>query len=117
MSHTQIAYLQLEKTKKTNLEFPSNHRYQKTTETVKLAAEKTTDIFGSLGDSIGRKLVDVKNSTAFKSIEERVGSTISKAGLSSANTSGSSNNNNNNIITSNIRSPDEAVNNLKNEKE
>lgn len=70
---------------------PSN-RYQKTSETVKFAAEKTTDIFGSLGDSIGKRLVDVKNSTAFKSFEERVGTTIGKTGLSTA---GSNNNNNN----------------------
>lgn len=43
---------------------------------VKFAAEKTTDIFGSLGDTISRRLVDVKNSSAFKSFEERVGSAV-----------------------------------------
>ena len=72
-------------------------RYQKTSETVKFAAEKTTDIFGSLGDSIGRKLVDVKNSPAFKSFEERVGSTIGKTGLATSN-------NNNNTSTNNSNS-------------
>ncbi|KAG9511276.1 Protein Hook-like 3 [Fragariocoptes setiger] len=51
-------------------------RYQKTSESVKLAAEKTTDIFGSLSSSISKKLGDVKNSTAFKSIEEKVGSAV-----------------------------------------
>ncbi|KAG9510212.1 putative protein F13E6.1 [Fragariocoptes setiger] len=50
--------------------------YQKTSETVKFAAEKTTDIFGSLGDSISKRLGDVKNSSAFKSFEERVGSAV-----------------------------------------
>lgn len=69
---------------------------------MKFAAEKTTDIFGSLGDSIGRKLVDVKNSSAFKSFEERVGSTISKTGLASTN---SNNNNNNNSNTSTASEP------------
>lgn len=69
----------------------SSNRYQKTSETVKFAAEKTTDIFGSLGDSIGRKLVDVKNSTAFKSFEERVGSTIGRAPGSNNNSTGNNN--------------------------
>lgn len=71
------------------------NRYQKTSETVKFAAEKTTDIFGSLGDSIGRKLVDVKNSSAFKSFEERVGSTIGKTGFNNNNNQNSTDNNGN----------------------
>jgi len=48
-------------------------RYQKTTEAVKAASEKTTSMFGSLGGSVARKLGEVKNSNAFKSFEERVG--------------------------------------------
>jgi len=47
--------------------------YQKTTEAVKIASEKTTSAFGSLGGSVARKLGEVKNSNAFKSFEERVG--------------------------------------------
>lgn len=78
-----------------------NTPYQKTSETVKLAAEKTTDIFGSLGDSIGRKLVDVKNSSAFKSFEERVGSTISKTGLAPSTSNNNNNNNSNSTPTVN----------------
>jgi hypothetical protein len=85
--------------------FNSSHRYQKTSETVKFAAEKTTDIFGSLGDSIGKKLVDVKNSSAFKSFEERVGSTIGRTGL--ASTSNNNNNNNSNNTPTVNESPNE----------
>uniref|UniRef100_A0A6G1S5J2 Tumor protein D52 n=1 Tax=Aceria tosichella TaxID=561515 RepID=A0A6G1S5J2_9ACAR len=81
--------------------------YQKTSETVKFAAEKTTDIFGSLGDSIGKKLVDVKNSSAFKSFEERVGSTIGRSGLASTS---SNNNNNNNNNSNNTPTVNEAPN-------
>jgi len=50
--------------------------YQKTSEAVKIASEKTTSVFGSLGGSFSRKLGEVKNSNAFKSFEERVGSTV-----------------------------------------
>uniref|UniRef100_A0A6G1SFG8 Tumor protein D52 n=1 Tax=Aceria tosichella TaxID=561515 RepID=A0A6G1SFG8_9ACAR len=84
-----------------------NTPYQKTSETVKFAAEKTTDIFGSLGDSIGKKLVDVKNSSAFKSFEERVGSTIGRSGLASTS---SNNNNNNNNNSNNTPTVNEAPN-------
>lgn len=80
------------------------YRYQKTSETVKFAAEKTTDIFGSLGDSIGRKLVDVKNSSAFKSFEERVGSTISKTGLAPTSP------NNNNVSNTSPTASEPTVN-------
>jgi len=50
--------------------------YQKTSEAVKIASEKTTSVFGSFGGSVARKLGEVKNSTAFKSFEERVGSAV-----------------------------------------
>jgi len=50
--------------------------YQKTQEAVKAAGEKTTSVFGSLGGSVARKLGEVKNSNAFKSFEERVGSAV-----------------------------------------
>ncbi|RWS12451.1 Tumor protein D54-like protein [Dinothrombium tinctorium] len=51
--------------------------YQKTSEVVKIAGEKTTSVFGTLGGSVARKLGEVKNSNAFKSFEERVSSTVS----------------------------------------
>jgi hypothetical protein len=47
--------------------------YQKTETAVKSAAEATTSVFGTIGASMSRKLGDVKNSTTFKSFEERVG--------------------------------------------
>jgi len=50
--------------------------YQKTSEVAKVAAEKTTSVFGLVGGSIGRKLGEVRTSTAFKSFEERVGSAV-----------------------------------------
>ena len=50
--------------------------YQKTSEAVKAAGEKTTSVFGSFGGSVARKLGEVKNSNAFKSFEERVGSAV-----------------------------------------
>lgn len=49
-------------------------RYQKTTDAVKVAGEKTTSVFGTFSGSVARKLGEVKNSNAFKSFEERVGS-------------------------------------------
>jgi len=53
--------------------------YQKTTDAVKVAGERTTSVLGSIGGSIGRKLGEVKNSNAFKSFEERVGSVVTTA--------------------------------------
>ncbi|XP_017492453.1 PREDICTED: tumor protein D52-like [Rhagoletis zephyria] len=47
--------------------------YQKTTDVVKAASEKTTSMIGTFGGSVARKLGEVKNSNAFKSFEERVG--------------------------------------------
>lgn len=49
-------------------------RYQKTAESLKGVGEKTSSLFGSLG--ITAKLGEMKNSTAFKSFEERVGSAV-----------------------------------------
>jgi len=51
--------------------------YQKTSEAVKGVGEKTTSALGFLGGSFARKLGEAKNSTAFKSFEERVGSAVS----------------------------------------
>lgn len=53
-----------------------DYSYQKTSEAVKIASEKTTSVIGSLGGSVARKLGEVKNSNAFKSFEERVGSAV-----------------------------------------
>jgi len=50
--------------------------YQKTSELVKGAGEKTFSVFGGLGESFRNKLGEVKNSNTFKSFEERVGSTV-----------------------------------------
>jgi len=50
--------------------------YQKTSEIVKAAGERTTSVFGNLGESIKNRLGEVKNSNTFKSFEERVGSTV-----------------------------------------
>lgn len=51
--------------------------YQKTNMALKSASEKTTSALGTLGASVSRKLGDMKNSTTFRSFEERVGSAYS----------------------------------------
>ncbi|GFT53950.1 tumor protein D54 [Nephila pilipes] len=48
--------------------------YQRTSQTVKTAAEKTTSVLGTLGASMSKKLGEVKNSSTFRSFEERMGS-------------------------------------------
>ncbi|KAG8188964.1 hypothetical protein JTE90_010057 [Oedothorax gibbosus] len=48
--------------------------YQKTSQTVKTAAEKTTSVLGTWGASMSKKLGEVKNSSTFRSFEERMGS-------------------------------------------
>jgi len=50
--------------------------YQKTSELVKGAGERTVSVFGGLGESLRNKLGEVKNSNTFKSFEERVGNTV-----------------------------------------
>jgi hypothetical protein len=57
-------------------------RYQKTSEAVKIASEKTTSAIGSFGGSVARKLGEVKNSNAFKSFEERVGYAVTNVKVS-----------------------------------
>ncbi|XP_076327262.1 tumor protein D52-like isoform X2 [Tachypleus tridentatus] len=47
--------------------------YQRTTQTLKTAGEKTTNVLGNLGANVSKKLEDVKNSQTFRSFEERVG--------------------------------------------
>jgi hypothetical protein len=51
-------------------------RYQKTSEALSGVTEKTSSLFGGLGGRLASKLGDVKSSNAFKSFEERVGTTI-----------------------------------------
>lgn len=53
-----------------------NPAYQKTSEIVKAAGEKSFGVFGNLGESFRSKLGEVKNNQMFKSFEERVGSTV-----------------------------------------
>ena len=50
--------------------------YQKTSSVVKTASEKTTAAFSTFGSTMSRKLSDVRNSTAFKSMEEKVGGAV-----------------------------------------
>ena len=50
--------------------------YQKTSSVVKTASEKTTAAFSTVGSTMSRKLSDVRNSTAFKSMEEKVGGAV-----------------------------------------
>ncbi|GBL79866.1 Tumor protein D54 [Araneus ventricosus] len=52
----------------------SSTAYQKTSQTVKTAAEKTTSVLGVFGASVSKKLGEVKNSSTFRSFEERMGS-------------------------------------------
>ena len=48
--------------------------YQKTSQTLKSATEKTSEAFGNIGASMTKKLEEVKQSPAFKTLEEKVGS-------------------------------------------
>ncbi|XP_076361044.1 tumor protein D54-like isoform X2 [Tachypleus tridentatus] len=47
--------------------------YQRTSQTLKTAGEKTTSALGNLGASVTKKLGEVKNSQTFRSFEEKVG--------------------------------------------
>lgn len=46
--------------------------YQKTSAVVKTASEKTTSAFSTVGAAVTRKIGDIKNSSTFKSMEEKV---------------------------------------------
>ncbi|XP_055949677.1 tumor protein D52-like isoform X2 [Argiope bruennichi] len=48
--------------------------YQKTSQTLKTASEKTTEALGTIGATVSKKFEEVKQSQAFKSLEEKVGS-------------------------------------------
>ncbi|GIX92366.1 tumor protein D53 homolog [Caerostris darwini] len=47
--------------------------YQKTSQTLKSASEKTTEALGTFGATVTKKFEEVKQSQAFKSLEEKVG--------------------------------------------
>ncbi|XP_048842071.1 tumor protein D53 isoform X2 [Brienomyrus brachyistius] len=51
--------------------------YKRTTETLSTAGQKTTEALSTLGTAISRKLEDVRNSTSFRSFEDKVESTVS----------------------------------------
>lgn len=51
-------------------------RYQKSSDVMKGVGEKTSFLFGGIGGKLSAKLGEVKESTAFKSFEERVGTAV-----------------------------------------
>ncbi|XP_072559316.1 tumor protein D53 isoform X3 [Paramormyrops kingsleyae] len=51
--------------------------YKRTSETLSTAGQKTTEALSTLGTAISRKLEDVRNSTSFRSFEDKVESTVS----------------------------------------
>lgn len=51
--------------------------YKKTSETLSTAGQKTTAAFNTFGNTISRKLGDMRNSPSFKSFEEKVETTVS----------------------------------------
>lgn len=52
--------------------------YKKTQETLSQAGQKTSAAFSTVGSAISRKLGDMRNSTTFKSFEDKVGNIKSK---------------------------------------
>ncbi|XP_075384407.1 tumor protein D54 isoform X6 [Tenrec ecaudatus] len=52
--------------------------YRKTQETLSQAGQKTSAALSTMGSAISRKLGDMRNSAAFKSFEDRVGTVKSK---------------------------------------
>ncbi|XP_060794045.1 tpd52 like 2b [Neoarius graeffei] len=52
--------------------------YKKTQETLSQAGQKTSAAFSTMGTAISRKLGDMRNSTTFKSFEDKVGNLKSK---------------------------------------
>ncbi|XP_061405219.1 tumor protein D52-like isoform X4 [Lethenteron reissneri] len=51
--------------------------YKRTSETLSTAGQKTTSAISTVGSALTRRLGDVKNSPTFKSLEEKVESTVS----------------------------------------
>lgn len=52
--------------------------YKKTQETLSQAGQRTSAALSTVGSAISRKLGDMRNSVAFKSFEDRVGTIKSK---------------------------------------
>ncbi|XP_076873958.1 tumor protein D53 isoform X2 [Brachyhypopomus gauderio] len=55
----------------------STTAYKKTSETLSTASQKTSVALNSLGTAISRKIEDMRNSSGFKSFEEKVENTVS----------------------------------------
>ncbi|XP_004458289.1 tumor protein D54 isoform X6 [Dasypus novemcinctus] len=55
-----------------------SNAYRKTQETLSQAGQKTSAALSTVGSAISRKLGDMRNSTTFKSFEDRVGTIKSK---------------------------------------
>ncbi|XP_062060478.1 tumor protein D54 isoform X2 [Lepus europaeus] len=55
-----------------------SNAYKKTQETLSQAGQKTSAALSTVGSAISRKLGDMRNSAAFKSFEDRVGTIKSK---------------------------------------
>uniref|UniRef100_A0A1A8AD57 Tumor protein D52-like 1 n=1 Tax=Nothobranchius furzeri TaxID=105023 RepID=A0A1A8AD57_NOTFU len=55
----------------------SSTAYKKTSETLSTAGQRTSAVFNNLGSAITRKFGDMRNSSSFKSFEEKVESTVS----------------------------------------
>ncbi|XP_024912476.1 tumor protein D53 isoform X1 [Cynoglossus semilaevis] len=51
--------------------------YKKTSETLSTAGQRTSTAFSNFGTAISRKLGDLRNSSSFKSFEEKVENTVS----------------------------------------
>ncbi|XP_063065401.1 tumor protein D54-like isoform X5 [Engraulis encrasicolus] len=52
--------------------------YKKTQETLSVAGQKTTAAFSTMGTALSRKFGDMRNSTTFKSFEDKVGNLKTK---------------------------------------
>ncbi|XP_029466957.1 tumor protein D54 isoform X6 [Rhinatrema bivittatum] len=59
-------------------EVQMSNAYKKTQETLSQAGQKTSAALSTVGTAISRRLGDMRNSTTFKSFEDRVGSLKSK---------------------------------------
>ncbi|XP_029466954.1 tumor protein D54 isoform X4 [Rhinatrema bivittatum] len=61
-----------------NEKVTQSEAYKKTQETLSQAGQKTSAALSTVGTAISRRLGDMRNSTTFKSFEDRVGSLKSK---------------------------------------
>ncbi|XP_063065402.1 tumor protein D54-like isoform X6 [Engraulis encrasicolus] len=56
----------------------TSNAYKKTQETLSVAGQKTTAAFSTMGTALSRKFGDMRNSTTFKSFEDKVGNLKTK---------------------------------------